>query len=189
VARTPTRSTQPSDRRQLRRVQRLAGAAGALATNATISINRAASAHAAHRPDWERRQMLADARFSRRLALVLGKEAAAMSSLTHSSLMGRLGSGVLRASEVSVVAHTVAAHGLSRSLARSLRLFHVPAGERKILRSLMAGASAARGSSIRYRPLLEQSLNGAATALRGYAHNLRAYAARVNKKPRSSNAS
>jgi len=73
------------ERRQLLGVQYLAGRSGALAANATASINRAATAHARHRAIWERRQMRADARFSRKLASVLIRQANAMSALTRSS--------------------------------------------------------------------------------------------------------
>jgi len=178
-----------SDRRQLLGVQYLAGRSGALAANATASINRAATAHARHRPIWERRQMRADARFSRKLASVLIRQANAMSALTRSSLMERLGSGALTASEVSVIAHSVAAHGLPILLARSLHWLHVPVAERRVLRSLIAGVRATRVTSISYRELVKQSFNGAAVVLRDYAKNLRIYAVRVTAKPRSSNAS
>ena len=82
--------------------------AGSLAANAsrsihdpTTSINRAASAHAARSAVWERRQMLAAARFSRSLAGVLDREADDLTALRRSTPIARLNAGALSASRLS----------------------------------------------------------------------------------------
>ena len=176
-------------RRRLLLVARLAGTAAALATNATISINRAASAHAAHRHVWERRQMLADARFSAQLAVVLSREATAVRSLPRLLLTARLGSRLLSAADVSAVARSASRRGLSVTLTHVLRQLHVAAGGRRFLRVLIAGVRAAAGTRITYRIVVTQALNSSAAVLRSYAADLHAYALRVRKRPVSSSAS
>ena len=183
------RSLPASIRTRVLLAARLAASAVALSTNATTSINRAASAHAAHRSVWERRQMLATARFSRSLAGVLDREADDLTALRRSTLIARLNAGALTARRLSTLAHSVAAHGLPRSLSQLLHVLGVPAAQQSLLRTQMGSVTAPRGRSITYRALISQALSTTATLLHAYASNLRTYAGQVNRNPVSSNAS
>lgn len=146
----------------------------------SLSRDRASGARAAHNRQWERRQMLANAGFARAAASInagLKRQSAALGTALRRTRLGR--TAVSQKQARSLLAG-IAAHGLPKALAKSLRAGGLGAAElRRATQSLLNAAPAQVARTV------AGSLAGPAllTAYGHYASWLRAYAKRVSANP------
>jgi hypothetical protein len=183
------RSLPAPGRALLVHVLALEARSGALGSAAAVSVNRAASAHAAHSRKWERRQMLADADFSAKLAATLTHLAGRLQSPQLSSLLGTLASRPVTAASIRQAAGSAAGGSLPGTLLVALEKLRVPKAQQKLLAWRMSTARPASAGSITFGPLLAQVESASASYMRQYASNLHALAIRVRHRPRSANSS
>jgi hypothetical protein len=145
-----------------------------------LSRNRAGGAHRAHNGAWERRQMLAVARYSAQLAQTLGRIVPAMAAAAAAVRPTVLGGLLFTPANAEQARVDVAGHGLPSSLVASLKgVGATPASIRALTKSV-------RGGSSQSAPLsFDAAFNDprAAGAYRRAAGLLRSYAKRVKAHP------
>ena len=144
-----------------------------------LSRNRAGGAHRAHNRAWERRQMLAVARYSAALAKALGRVAPGMAAAAAAVRPTVLGGLLFTSANAEQARADVAAHGLPSSVVASLKgVGATPASISGLAKSVQTASAQSAPLSFDAAfndPNIAAACSRAAGILRSYAKRVKAH--------------